>query len=325
VKLDANENPYGPPPQVTEALANLEHVELYPDPDSNALRAALATFTGVPADLILAGAGSDELLALLTRLFLQPGDAVLNCPPTFGMYDFFAAVAGARNVTVPRKSDFSLDLDAVEEAAERENPKLLFVASPNNPDGGWLPDAHLERLLALPLLVVLDEAYVEFASGDSRIARVPEEENLVVLRTFSKWAGLAGLRVGYGAFPAPLLPHLRKIKEPYTVSAAAHAAALAVLATPDYLPAHRARVVAERERAARLLEALPFIHVYPSEANFLFCRVEGRDAGGVKEALAREGILVRHFSPPDLEPYLRIAVGTPQQTDALVAALEGIS
>ena len=209
VKLDANENPYGPSPRVRAALANLQDVHIYPDPESHALRSALANFTGLPADLLLAGAGADELIDLTMRLFLERGEAVLTCPPTFGMYAFDAAIVGARPIPVPRGPDFALDVEAVEEAARQHRPKLLFVASPNNPDGSWLPDADLERLLILPLVVVLDEAYVEFARPQaSRIGWVPHRDNLVVLRTFSKWAGLAGLRVGYGAFPRPLMPHL---------------------------------------------------------------------------------------------------------------------
>jgi histidinol-phosphate aminotransferase len=203
VKLDANENPYGPAPGVSAALANLHCAHIYPDPQSHALRAALADFTGIPADLLLAGAGADELIDLTMRLFLQPGDAIVNCPPTFGMYAFDAAISGANVTSVPRRADFSLDLDAVEAAVLQQGPRLIFITSPNNPDGSWLPDADLEQLLALPAVVVLDEAYVEFAGMErSRIGQVPERDNLIVLRTFSKVAGLAGLRVGYGAFPS---------------------------------------------------------------------------------------------------------------------------
>jgi len=321
IKLDANENPYGPPVCVQEVLAQLAYVNLYPDPETGALREALSEQTGVPADQLLVGAGSDELLSLTARLFLSQGDAILDCPPTFGMYAFFASVMGARVLTAPRREDFSLDLDFVEATVARERPKLLFVASPNNPDGAWLPDADLARLLALPLVVVLDEAYIEFAEAPGRIRQVVDHENLIVLRTFSKWAGLAGLRVGYGAFPAALMPHLLKIKEPYTVSTAAQAAALAVLQDADYLAMHRARVIAERERMRALLVALPFMDVLPSQSNFLLCRVLGRDAGALKLALEQEGILVRYFNKPGMDAYLRIGVGRPDQTDVLVAAL----
>jgi histidinol-phosphate aminotransferase len=322
VKLDANENPYGPSPRVRAVLADLPYMHIYPDPESRALRAALAGFTGLPADLLLAGSGADELIDLTMRLFLQPGDAILDCPPTFGMYAFDAAIAGADVHAVPRAPDFQVDVGAVEEAVWRHRPKLLFVNSPNNPDGGWLPDADLERLLALPLVVVLDEAYVEFSTlRDSRIRWVAERDNLIVLRSFSKWAGLAGLRLGYGGFPPTLMPHLWKIKQPYNVSVAASAAGIAALHDRAHLERTVSCIVAERERLRQALEAIPYLHPYPSQANFLLCRVAGREARKLKLALEQEGILVRYFDKPCLSDHIRISVGRPDQTDALISVL----
>jgi histidinol-phosphate aminotransferase len=322
IKLDANENPYGSPPSVREALANLEYAHIYPDPESRVLREALSTFTGVPDELLLAGSGADELLDLTMRLFLQPGDAIINCPPTFGMYSFDAAISGARVVSVPRSADFSLDVDGIGEAAGRHQPKLLFVTCPNNPDGGWVPDASLRQLLDLPLVVVLDEAYVEFAGLDSsRIRWVEERSNLIVLRTFSKLAGLAGLRIGYGAFPASVMPHLWKIKQPYNVSVAASTAALAALDDSAWLRERVALIVAERDRLFALLREVPYLVPYPSQANFVLCRVAGRSAKELKLALEREGILIRYFDKPGLRDHVRFTVGRPEQTDALVRVL----
>ncbi len=325
IKLDANENPYGAPPAVRRALADLRHAHIYPDPESRHLRRALADFHRVPMENILAGAGADELIDLLLRLFLVPGDRVLDCPPTFGMYAFDTRVNAGVLVAVPRRPDFSLDLDAILAAAQRTRPKLLFLASPNNPDGSLLPDDVLERLLALPLYVVLDEAYIEFAApGSSRIGLAVQRENLIVLRTFSKWAGLAGLRLGYGVFPAHLMPHLWKIKQPYNVSVAASAAGLAALAHADELAQVGGRIIAERERLAAALAAIPWLQPYPSQANFILCRVVGRDAAAVKAALAQRGILVRYFDKPGLRDHIRISVGRPEQTDALLQALTEI-
>jgi histidinol-phosphate aminotransferase len=322
IKLDANENPYGPSPRVREALAHLQYVHIYPDPDSRHLRAALAAFTGMPEEVLLAGAGADELLDLVMRLFLEPGDAILNCPPTFGMYAFDAAISGAGVISVPRGADFRLDLDAIEVAVLAHCPKLLFVTSPNNPDGGWVTDADLERLLALPIVVVLDEAYVEFAGMvRSRIHWVPQRDNLIVLRTFSKLAGLAGLRVGYGAFPVALMPHLWKIKQPYNVSVAASTAAIAALGDLDWLLDKVARIVQERERFAAQLEEISYLDPYPSESNFILCRVLGREAEALKLALEQEGILIRHYRAPRLHDHVRFSVGTPEQMDTVVAAL----
>jgi|SRR5579859_3269904 len=335
VKLDANENPYGPSPRVLAALAALPFPHIYPDPESTALRAALSRDTGVPAANLLAGAGADELIDLIMRLFLQPGEVVIDCPPTFGMYPFDTAVNGGRVTRVPRRADFSLDTDAIAAvfqtptlpdpayAGSAHNPKLLFLTSPNNPDGSVISDADLRRLLALPVGVVLDEAYIEF-HGPSRLAWVLEHENLMVLRTFSKRAGLAGLRVGYGAFPAALMPHLWKIKQPYNVSVAASGAAIAALDDAGYMADMVARLTAERERLAACLATVSYLQPYPSRANFILCRVTGRDARQLKLALEREGILVRYFNKPGLTDCIRISVGKPEHTDALINALRRV-
>ncbi len=330
VKLDANENPYGPLPAVRAALANLPYAHIYPDPESRALRAALEAFTGVPRRYLLAGAGADELIDLLMRVLLDPGNTVLTCPPTFGMYAFDAGLQAARVVTVPRRPDFSLDVDAIRAAVQRERPKALFLATPNNPDGSLPDDETLQALLALPTLVVLDEAYIEFAAPDSLgaarsyIHQVPARENLVVLRTFSKWAGLAGLRVGYGAFPETLLPVLWKAKQPYNVNVAASTAAIVSLEHAQELRQVVQRLTEERERLYHALQAIPWLEVYPSQANYLLCRVHGREAAAVKEALAQRGILIRYFDKPRLRDHIRISVGRPQDSQTLLAALQAL-
>ena len=351
VKLDANENPYGPSPRVQAALAALPFPHIYPDPASTALREALAADTGLPAANLLAGAGADELIDLIMRLFLQPGDAIIDCPPTFGMYAFDAGLQAARVLRILRLPDFSLDLPAIEAAftpavsspaaadtsytpthlhtytpapPHPHTPKLLFLTSPNNPDGSVLPDVDLRRLLALPVAVVLDEAYVEF-HGPSRIGWVLEHENLIVLRTFSKRAGLAGLRVGFGGFPSALMPHLWKIKQPYNVSVAASAGALAALEDSAYMADVVQRLVAERKRLVVCLADFDFLQPFPSRANFILCRVVGRDARQLKLALEQHGILVRHFDKPGLAGCIRISVGKPEHTDALLAALNDLA
>jgi len=325
VKLNANENPYGPSPKVRETIAGLPFPHIYPDPESRALRFALSGFTGVPTENLLAGAGADELIDLVMRLFLLPGDLVLNSPPTFGMYVFDAAIAGAQVLSAPRNPDMSLDLEHLERTATAHMPKLLLVASPNNPDGGMLTDEGLVRLLRLPLVVVLDEAYVEFVGVDrSRIGWVPRYENLIVLRSFSKWAGLAGLRVGYGAFPCSILSDLWKIKQPYGVSQAASAAAIAALDDLAWSQDRIGRIVRERERLMRLVREVPYLRPYPSCANFVLCQVVGRDAGELCHLLESEAILIRHYRTPRLKDHVRISVGTPHQTDHLIGVLRRI-
>ena len=326
VKLDANENPYGPLPAVTEALASYPHFHIYPDPRQSMLCDALSTFIGVPATRILPGHGADELLDYLCRLFLAPGDTVINTPPTFGMYSFDTRLAGAKIIDVRRREDFSVDADAVGTAVQSHCPKLLFLTSPNNPSGNWLDDDAFERLLALPVLVVLDEAYVEFADHASRAARVLECDNLVVLRTFSKAAGIAGLRLGYGVFPQWLMEELLKFKQPYNVNVAASIAGIASLRNADQIKVVVEALTAERSRLYSLLRTLPGIEAIPgSQGNFILCRVVRRHARDLKLALERGGILVRHYDKPGLEGCIRISVGRPEHTDALIGALRAMT
>lgn len=328
VKLDANENPYGPLPSVRAALGRLDFPHIYPDPESRLLRQSLAKFTGVGEEYLLAGAGADELIDLLMRVFLEPDECILSCPPTFGMYSFDADLNAARCFEVPRNPDFSLNLPAIREATEMYRPKMLLIASPNNPDGSLLGAQIVDELLELPLLVVLDEAYVEFAGEDlganlSRIREVPARDNLVVLRTFSKWAGLAGLRIGYGAFPLWLMPTLWKSKQPYNVNVAASVAAQVSLEHVDELAEVVAKLRAERTRLFAALQAMPHLQPYETQSNFILCKVVGRDAAELKSTLAEQhGIFVRYFNKPGLRDHIRISVGRRQDTDRLLHALE---
>jgi histidinol-phosphate aminotransferase len=325
VKLDANENPYGALPAVSQALAAMPFTHIYPDPESRALRSALSSHHGLPVENILAGAGADELIDLVLRLVIEPGDKIINCPPTFGMYAFDADLNAAQVIQVPRRPDFSLDISALEQAVIAQNPKLIFLASPNNPDGSLIPRSQIERLLGLPVLVILDEAYIEFAGpGSSLLAKVPTRQNLIVLRTFSKWAGLAGLRIGFGAFPSTLMPHLWKIKQPYMVSVAASTAAILSLQHAGQLAEIGHKIVTERQRLSAELEKLRWLKPYPSQANYVLCRVVGRDALDLKRKLASRGVLVRYFNKPGLQDHIRISVGKPEHTDKLIQALKEI-
>jgi histidinol-phosphate aminotransferase len=323
VKLDANENPYGPIPEVYAALANLPYINIYPDPESRYLRNALSEYHKVPAENILAGAGADELIDLIMRVSLDPGDIMIDCPPTFGMYDFDGGVNNANMITIPRNAQFEIDLTRIEEAVKKYKPKLLFLASPNNPDGGLLPEELLFELLKQPLYVVIDEAYIDFASpGSSMLHYTNEYQNLIVLRTFSKWAGLAGLRIGYGVFPKDLLSHLWKIKQPYNVSVAASTAAIISLQNLDKLLGNRDRIVTERERFSSFLKNIPWLDPYPSQANFILCKVIGRNALDIKTILAKQGIIIRHFQKPGLDDHIRISIGKPADTDIIINQLK---
>jgi histidinol-phosphate aminotransferase len=328
VKLDANENPYGPLPVVREALGKLAFPHIYPDPESRTLRKSLSMFTAIGEEYLLAGAGADELIDLLMRVILEPGDCILSCPPTFGMYSFDAELNAARCIGVRRNPDFSLDLKSIRRAVQTYQPKILFIASPNNPDGSMIDPETMDELLSFPLLVVLDEAYIEFSDENlgtslSRIRTVPSRENLVVLRTFSKWAGLAGLRIGYGAFPLWLMPTLWKSKQPYNVNVAASVGAQISLEHMEELNETVQRLQSERTRLFTALQEIPYLRPYPTQANFILCQVMGRNAAELKSRLAQEyGIFIRYFNKPGLSDHIRISVGRPQDTDALLEALK---
>ena len=343
IKLDGNENPYGCSPKIYQALAAYRFYHNYPDPEQRELRKALEKYTGLDRQHIICGMGSDELIDLILRLFLEPGDEVINCSPTFGMYPFSTDLCGGRVVDVPRTEDFALDRVGIREALTKRT-KVIFVASPNNPTGNIATEKEIRELVGIGKIVVVDEAYFEF-SNVTMANLVPKYTNLIVLRTFSKWAGLAGLRIGYGFFPIGIAGYLMKIKQPYNANTAAQAAVIASLADIEYLRANVTRIVMERERLFGKLQELDWLKPYPSQANFILCSLqslnlpspvtgEDLDAGKqlrgksraeeIWQQLRKKGIFVRYFDTPRLKDCLRISVGRPEYTDALVKALKEV-
>lgn len=322
-KLDGNENLYGP---CSEAVAAVMQVpfQIYPDPDQRLLREALSAYTGVPADQIVAGAGSDELIDLVGRALLSPGDRIIDCPPAFGMYRFEADLCGAETVSVPRRPDFTLDSEALARAVDART-KIIFLTSPNNPTGNLLSRRELDAVLALGPAVVVDEAYIEFAGLDTSVAAlVPQRQNLIVLRTFSKWAGLAGLRLGYGLLPAPFAALLRVIKQPYTPNAAAEAAGVASLQQLEPQMKRVRAIVAERDRLFPELAAIDYLDPIPSQANFILCRVTRGDARRLRDRLRERGVFIRYFNRDPLRDCIRVSVARPQDSDLLLEALRAI-
>lgn len=334
VKLDGNEHPLGPAPGARRALAAAYAVHRYPDPDQQRLRAALSAYLGVPAETIVCGAGADELIDLVVRAYVAPGDRVVVAPPTFGMYAFDAALGGAEVVEVPRHPPaWEVDGAALRRAAAQA--KTVFIPSPNNPTGGLLPESVVDDLLDSGALVVIDEAYIEFARdaaggpAPSLAARAAGGAPLVVLRTFSKWAGLAGLRVGYAVMPEAVAGVLMRLKQPYSVSAAAEVAALASLAERGLLDERAAEIVAERGRLAAAVAAGGWLEPVPSQGNFLLCRLAGPLGGmggaALRDALARQGVFVRYFDTEALRDHVRISVGTAADTDRVRTALAAVA
>ncbi len=321
IRLNANENPYGPLDKVSAALSGLP-LHLYPDPNQRKLRAALGEYTGQPVERIMAGAGGDEIIDLLMRLFIAPGQKVLDCEPTFGMYSFSARLAEAEIVSVPRNSTWDIDIPAMLEAID-DSARIVFLASPNNPTGNLLTERDARALLKTGVIVCVDETYYEF-SGSTLCPLLDEYENLVILRSFSKWAGIAGLRVGYAIASSELVGHLMDIKQPYNINIAGEAAVLAALEHRGELLERAATLIEQRKRLEAVVDEFPGISYYPSEANFLLCRFERRTAEEAYVGLAQRGIFVRRFPQTVLDSSLRISTGTPEQTDLLIDALRRV-
>lgn len=322
LKLDSNENPYGCSFRVQEALATFDRFNYYPDAQALATRTRIASYTGAPVERIMVGAGSDELIDLLFIATLDPGDEVIIPVPTFGVYKARSELFGGRAVEVPRQTDFELDIDALLNAVT-DRTKLIILTSPNNPTGNLVSNQHVVQLLQTDALVVVDEAYYEFATRTA-LPLSGEFDNLVVLRTFSKWAGLAGMRIGYGVFPADVIAQLWKVKPPFNVNAAGLAAVHASLDDLEYLHTTLSRIRAERSRLYRLLRKVEFLSAYPSHGNFILCHVDRGDAHDVHLRLADRGIMVRKYGDPLLRNFLRITVGKPEDTDRLMSALQTI-
>jgi histidinol-phosphate aminotransferase len=321
VKLDANENLYGPHPAVLEAIAAAD-LHIYPDPGQVALREAIAGYAGVTPGQVVAGSGADDLIDVVLRV-VQP-KAVVNCTPTFGMYDFLARINSASVVEVPRSAGFDVDVAGVE-AAVAAGARVVFLTSPNNPTGNPLASADLQRLCELDSLIVVDEAYVEFGpEGASAVPLLASYPNLVILRTFSKWAALAGLRVGYALCHADLADCLMSVKQPYNITVAGDVAARAAIAHRAELMETVRCITAERDRMTAIVAGLGWLRPLPSAANFVLFEVTGRPAASVAAALRGRGVLIRHYARPDLQNYIRISAGRPGDTDRLLAALREV-
>jgi histidinol-phosphate aminotransferase len=320
-KLDGNENPYGPSPRVAEALGSYGYYHIYPDPAQGKVRQAVARYVGAEPEQIFFGVGSDEILSILAQIILAPGDRLVTAPPTFGMYEFLGHVRDAGVVNVPRREDFSLDTPELQRALA--GAKMVFLASPNNPTGNPLPGEELESLLKQDALVVVDEAYAEF-SGESAVDLIARHDNLVVIRTFSKWAGLAGLRIGFAVMSPSLIDLIWRIKVPYNLSVAAEQAVLVSLEDRETLMRNVQLILGERERMFERLRAISWLRPYPSAANFILCDVSGIEARTVRDELRRQGILIRYFDSPMLRNCIRVSVGKPEHTDRLIEALDQI-
>jgi histidinol-phosphate aminotransferase len=324
IKLASNENPLPPSDRVQKAIiAALSSLDRYPDGSGFYLRQALAKKHGVMPDQVVLGNGSNELIELLVRSFLRPGDEAVVPHPSFVVYPMIVQAAGGVRVMVMLK-DFRLDLDAMARAITPMT-KIVFVANPNNPTATIVTRDEVEHFMSrVPerTIVVFDEAYIEFAMGPDfpdSLSYVRQGRKLVVLRTFSKAASLAGLRVGYGIADADAIALMNRIRQPFNVNSLAQVAALAALDDE----AHTLECVRMIEAGRHFLYAefkrigLQYV---PSRANFILVDV-GRNAADIYQKLLHQGVIVRPMTPFGLETALRITVGTPEENRKLVKAL----
>lgn len=321
--LDKNEIPWSLEEKVQEALLDrLKSMEFnrYPDSNCTALKEAISRYTGVGTASICVGNGSDELIGLLLQAFIEPGDVMAVYNPSFSMYKICGSLCGAKIWENNPDWDFRLKPDEFVSGMQKEKPKVVFLCNPNNPTGGSLELEELEQMLdSAPGIVVVDEAYYEF-SGITATSLLPEYENLIILRTFSKALGLAGLRIGYMLASPEIISYIDRIRSPFNVNAFAQLAAEVVLENMP-LVTERVKIIKdERERLRKLLAGLKEVKCFDSGSNFLLLQIP--NAAEVYERLKDAGIYTKSFNRPPLRDCIRVTVGSRQENDRFYKALK---
>jgi histidinol-phosphate aminotransferase len=307
--LDANENPYG-------------SMNRYPDPYQNQLKQKLAEVKGVPAENIFLGNGSDEIIDLCFRIFCEPGtDKAMTFTPTYGMYEVSANINNVQLIKVPLNDIFQIDEKNAIPDSESEKLKLIFICSPNNPTGNIIENVE-EIIRNFDGIVIVDEAYIDFANRESLSAKINQYPNLIVLQTLSKAWGLAAARVGIAYAGTAIISLLNKVKPPYNISSPNQLAALSALENVENQQKQIAIVLTEKELLIKSLKKLAFVvKIYPSDANFIL--IEVADADKIYNMLTENHIIIRNRNNV-VKNCLRITVGSPQENAALVAALQNI-
>jgi histidinol-phosphate aminotransferase len=307
--LDANENPYG-------------QLNRYPDPYQKTLKQRLSVLKNIALENIFLGNGSDEIIDLAFRICCEPGqDKALAFSPSYGMYEVSAAINNIELTNIPLSPDFQIDRIALEEKMYDDCYKLCFICSPNNPTGNSFNESDILFILKnFKGLVILDEAYIDFSTQKSWLAQLRHFDNLMIIQTFSKAWGLAAVRVGVAYAQAVLLSYFNKVKPPYNISSLNQAAVLEALAAPEQFERNRGSILVERDRLAERLKDCALVKkVYPSDANFLLLEVT--DADELYQYLLSRGIVVRNRNKV-VPNCLRISIGTLDENDRLLAALE---
>jgi histidinol-phosphate aminotransferase len=316
IKLNGNENPYGFSELVKKYLGDYDNYNLYPDPHQQKLRKSLAEYVGTDYERIVAGNGADELIDLLIRIFVGIGDEVIIPTPTFGMYSFGTEIVGGKVINVPRDASYDIDVEGIKESVT-DKTKIIFLTSPNNPTGNLVSTEDLAQLLKLDVIVVVDETYYEFCKV-THINLLSENANLVILRTFSKWAGLAGLRIGFGIMDPELVDTIMAMKPPYNVNLAAEVAIYASLEDRAQLAARVDEIVSERDRVFEALSNLDNIKLYPSVGNFILCEFSDGIGKVIYDSLCNKGIYLRYFGKAPLDDSIRFSIGKPEENEIVI-------
>lgn len=324
IKMASNENPLGPSPLAVEALRReLTNIHQYPEGYAPELRRLLSERFGVTPSMVIVGNGSDNIITLICLAFLEPGEEVVFGYPTFPVYEHAALLAGCRPIRIPLK-DEGFDLEAILNAIGRHT-KLVFICNPNNPTGTIVCDREFHEFMArVPenVMVVVDEAYAEYVDNPAfprTIRFVKEGRNLIILRTFSKIYGLAGLRIGYAFAPPEVIALLDRVREPFTVNRLAQAAALAALNDIDHIRKSQQLNWEGKGFLYRMLSALGLAFI-PTQANFILFDT-GRKGRAVADGLLRQGVIVRPGDAWGLEQHIRVTIGLPEHNERFVKAL----
>jgi len=320
--LASNENPYGPPEKSVQAIKENSHrVYRYPSPkDTDRLKKAIARETELEPENVVLGTGSDGIMESLMKMYIEPGDKVLIPTPTFSYYSLLTRIYKARPRHIPRTDQHDLPPDLHKENDPKT--KAAFICSPNNPTGNTVTTEQLDRLLEQDILVILDEAYVEFAKK-THAQKIKEHDNLVVLRTFSKAYGLAGLRIGYALAPEEITGKFKAVSPPFPLAVPSIEAALAALEDREHQNKTIKNTEKERER---LRKEIP-LKTYPSEGNFVFINTDPFKSTKITTELMKKGVIVRDCSPiPGCsDKHIRITVGTPTENTKVIKEIKKIT
>jgi histidinol-phosphate aminotransferase len=322
VKLNTNENPFPPSPRVLQAIRDIEAEQLrrYPSPTAECFRQAAAKVLNVRPDQIIAGNGSDDILAIAVMTFLGPGDLLATPEPTYSLYPVLAELAEVKQATVPWEKDWGLPIDALLATKAR----AIFLANPNAPSGTFVSPQRVEELARkFNGLVLVDEAYVDFAD-DNCLPLVERHENVLICRTLSKAYSLAGLRFGFGVAQESVIFEMNKARDSYPCDAISILAATAAIEDQEYAREKWEQVRAERQRVSAELTQLGW-SVLPSHANFILAAVPDGRGREAYEGLKQQGILVRFFDKPGLRDKLRITIGTSQENNALLGGVKALN